>query len=99
MAARDEEVCQRREAVTQRDRALTAESAARANETRAKDEEHKAKQSAAEAQAVLEFFQDRVLAAARPQGQDGGLGIAATGRQALHAAEPQVAPSFADQPA
>ena len=75
VAARDEEVRQRQEAVTQRDRALTAESAARANEARAKDEEHKAKQSAAEAQAVLGFFQDRVLAAARPQGQDGGLGI------------------------
>src|SRR5207302_1489391 len=98
VAARDEEVRQRQEAVTQRDRALTAESAARANEARAKDEEHKAKQSAAEAQAVLGFFQDRVLAAARPQGQDGGLGIDATVRQAVDAAEPQIAASFADQP-
>src|SRR5438876_2235032 len=98
VAARDVEVRQQQEAVTQRDRALTAESAARANEARAKDEEHKAKQSAAEAQAVLGFFQDRVLAAARPQGQDGGLGIDATVRQAVDAAEPQIAPSFADQP-
>src|SRR5947209_4890304 len=97
VAARDEEVRQRQEAVIQRDRAHTAESAARANEALAKDGEHKAKQSTAEAQAVLEFFQDRVLAAARPQGQDGGLGIDATVRQAVDAAEPQIAPSFADQ--
>src|SRR5205823_11206333 len=51
----------------ERDRAVEAE-------VQAKAEGDKAKLSAAEAQAVLNFFQDQVLAAARPQGQDGGLG-------------------------
>ena len=51
-----------------------------------------------EAEAVLDFFRIRVLAAARPQDQDGGLGIDATIRAAMDAAEPSIAESFADQP-
>ncbi len=51
-----------------------------------------------ESEAVLSFFQDKVLAAARPKGQKGGLGIDATIREAVDAAEPLVAKSFADQP-
>jgi hypothetical protein len=52
----------------------------------------------AEMQAVLEFVEDRVLAAARPKGQDGGLGRAVTLRQAIDAALPFVAEGFAGQP-
>jgi len=66
---------------------------------RATEEEQKAKKSAAESLAVLEFFQDKVLAATRPEGQEGGLGKTATIRQAIDAAEPRIAESFRDQPA
>jgi tetratricopeptide (TPR) repeat protein len=51
-----------------------------------------------EAEAVLDFFRVRVLAAARPQDQEGGLGIDATIRAAMDAAEPTIAESFAHQP-
>jgi len=52
----------------------------------------------AETKAVLGFFQDKVLAAARPRGEEGGLGIDATIRAAMDAAEPGIERSFADQP-
>jgi tetratricopeptide (TPR) repeat protein len=69
------------------------------------EQRRKAEKSAAEATAVLTFFRDRVLAAARPKGEqggpkevEGGLGKDATLRQALEKAEPQIAKEFADQP-
>jgi tetratricopeptide (TPR) repeat protein/tRNA A-37 threonylcarbamoyl transferase component Bud32 len=52
-----------------------------------------------ESRAALTFFQDKVLAAARPKDQEGGLGIDATIRAAMDAAEPGIEKSFADQPA
>jgi len=87
-AARAAEAATRKE----RDRAVDAEG-------KAQNEEKKAKQSAAEARAVLDFFQNRVLAAARPKDEDGGLGIHATIRAAVDAALPEIDKSFADQPA
>ena len=57
-----------------------------------------ARESEAEARKVLGFFQDRVLAAARPQGQEGGLGRDATIRAAVNAAEPAIQASFTNQP-
>jgi tetratricopeptide (TPR) repeat protein/tRNA A-37 threonylcarbamoyl transferase component Bud32 len=66
--------------------------------TRATDEEQKAKQSESQAKAVLEFLRDKVLAAARPEGQEGGLGYDVTLREALHAAEKSIATAFVDQP-
>lgn len=51
-----------------------------------------------EAEAVLVFFQNNVLAAARPKDQEGGLGVDATIRQALDAAEPTIASYFDDKP-
>jgi serine/threonine protein kinase/tetratricopeptide (TPR) repeat protein len=65
---------------------------------KAEAEEKKARQKAAESQAVLQFFQDKVLAAARPKDQEGGLGIDATIRKAVDAAEPKIAEAFRDQP-
>jgi serine/threonine-protein kinase len=65
---------------------------------RATKEEQKARQSAAESAAVLTFFQEQVLWAARPRGQEGGLGIEATIRQAVDAAEPKIAEAFREQP-
>jgi tetratricopeptide (TPR) repeat protein/tRNA A-37 threonylcarbamoyl transferase component Bud32 len=52
----------------------------------------------AEMRAVLEFVEQRVLAAARPKGQDGGLGPEVTLRQAIDAALPFVAEGFMAQP-
>jgi len=57
-----------------------------------------AAQSAAESKAVMEFFETRVLAAARPKEQVRGLGIDATIREAIDAAEPQIGEAFVDQP-
>jgi eukaryotic-like serine/threonine-protein kinase len=74
------------------ERAKDAESAARAGEA-------KAKQAESEAKAVLEFFQARVLSAARPKDEQGGLGIQATVRAAVDAAEPRIAAAFRGQPA
>ena len=64
---------------------------------RASREEARATQAAAESKAVLEFFEDKVLAAARPRGQ-GGLGSEVTLRAALEVAESGIADSFATQP-
>jgi eukaryotic-like serine/threonine-protein kinase len=51
-----------------------------------------------QARAVLGFFENRVLAAARPEGEPGGLGKDATIRAAVDAAEPTIEQAFADQP-
>ncbi len=76
----------------ERNRAVAAEAVAKA-------EGEKSRRSAVESAAVLEFFQDQVLAAARPEGQEGGLGRDVTIRKAVDAAEPMVALAFKDQPA
>jgi tetratricopeptide (TPR) repeat protein len=84
---------------TERDRALAAEGKAQANMVKAQAEQEKAKQSESEAKAVLDFFQNKVLAAARPQGQEGGLGKDVTLRAAVEAAESGIEQSFAHEPA
>jgi tetratricopeptide (TPR) repeat protein/tRNA A-37 threonylcarbamoyl transferase component Bud32 len=89
--ARADATRDRDEAQAQRDRAIRAEQGAKANEA-------KADRSAAQANAVMGFFQDRVLAAARPKGQEGGLGKDATIRAALDAAEHEITKAFAGQP-
>jgi eukaryotic-like serine/threonine-protein kinase len=66
-------------------------------EVRAKAESEKARRSAAESQAVLSFFQNQVLAAARPEGQEGGLGKDVTIRKAVDAAVPKIAEAFREQ--
>jgi len=71
---------------------------ARRAEARAIGEREKARRAEAEAKVVLSFFADRVLAAARPQGQDGGLGKDVTVRRAVDAAEPKITAAFPDQP-
>ena len=78
-------------ATTERDRAVAAVAQARA-------EGEKAKRSSAESAAVLRFFQDQVLAAARPEGQEGGLGTDVSLRKAVDAAEPKIAGAFVEQP-
>jgi serine/threonine protein kinase len=51
-----------------------------------------------ETRAVLEFVENRMLAAARPKGQAGGLDRQVTLRQVVEAALPCVGKSFTDQP-
>ena len=65
---------------------------------RATREQARAKSSDTESKALLKFFRDTVLAAARPKGQQGGLGHTVTMREALDAAEPTIAIDFAGQP-
>ena len=67
-------------------------------ESQAKAEREKAVRSAAEAKAVLAFFQDQVLSAARPDGLEGGLGKDVTIRKAVDVAEPMIASAFPGQP-
>jgi serine/threonine protein kinase len=66
---------------------------------RATEEEQKARRSTAETRTVLDFFLEKILAAARPKDQDGGLGRDATIRAAVDTAEPKIATTFRDQPA
>lgn len=47
---------------------------------------------------MLSFFQDNVLSAGRPEGQEGGLGKKVTLRQAVDAAEPQIAGTLTGRP-
>ena len=77
---------------SERDRALRAEAQART-------EADNATRSAAESEAVRKFLEDDLLAAARPEGQDGGLGRDATIRQAVNRVRPKIAGAFKDQPA
>jgi tetratricopeptide (TPR) repeat protein len=64
--------------------------------------ERKAKERAeareAETQSVLEFVEKRIIAAARPEGQAGGLGWDVTLRKVLEAALPFVNQGFPEQP-
>ena len=92
------EAAQRHAAQLQRDRAVQAEESALTNLTKAQDEEKKAQRSESEAHAVLTFFQDKVVAAARPEGQEGGIGRVVTVREALDIAEPSIATDFANRP-
>ena len=52
----------------------------------------------AESIAVLDFVQNRIFAAAGPEGKEGGLGPEVTLRHALQAALPAVQQSFTEQP-
>ena len=68
----------------------------------ANEAERQARQDAerreAETKALLEFVENRILAAARPEGQAGGLGSDVPLRRAIEAALPFVEQSFPNQP-
>jgi tetratricopeptide (TPR) repeat protein len=76
-------------------RALAAETAER---QRADEQARTARERDAETTAVLEFVERMFIAAARPEGHEGGLGRDVKLRQALKAALPEVARKFRDQP-
>jgi serine/threonine protein kinase/tetratricopeptide (TPR) repeat protein len=65
---------------------------------RADQERRIAQTREAETKAVLDFLEQKVLAAARPEGQAGGLGHDVTLRKALEAALPYLDQSFSEQP-
>jgi len=82
--------------------AQLAEAERAEGERRAAEAEKRAKETAeereAETRAVLDFVENNVFAAARPEGQAGGLGRDVTLRGAIEAALPFVKESFRDQP-
>jgi serine/threonine protein kinase/Flp pilus assembly protein TadD len=79
-------------------RARSAERQALFARDNANEQLRQAKRSEARANAVLKFFQDKVLSAGRPKGQEGGLSRDATVREALDRAEPEIATAFAGEP-
>ena len=82
----------------EKDRTADALAAATAARTRADEEKRTAQDRDAETTALLRFFEDRILAPVRPEGQDGGLGHDVKLRQAIEAALPAVDREFADKP-
>jgi len=82
--------------------AAKAERQAKHEALAAAEAEKKAKEIAQEQEAatraVLDFVENKVFAAARPEGRDGGLGHAVTLRQAVEAALPFMDTGFAKQP-
>jgi serine/threonine protein kinase len=77
--------------------ALRAEKDAVAERNHAVEAEQAAKRSEEDVKNVLGFFQEKVLSAGRPKGQEGGLGSKATLREAVDAAEPNIAKAFVDR--
>jgi serine/threonine protein kinase len=85
-------------AIWQAVRATRAEAAAltaAATEKQAKDD---ALERAAETTAVLDFVENRIMAAARPEGLEGGLGRAVTLGKAIESALAYLDKGFMDQP-
>ena len=69
-----------------------------AERTKADAAKVEAQEKAAEANAMGQFFEDKVFAAARPKGQPGGLGAGVTLRDAVVASLPALEKGLADQP-
>jgi len=79
-------------------RARRAEVGALAAAAAEKDARDAAEKQEAETRAVLEFVENKVFAAARPEGQKGGRGREVTLRKAIEASLPHIASSFRGQP-
>lgn len=79
-------------------RAEANEQIAMEKEAEAKRQERFARQNEAKAVSITRFYEDHILAAARPKGYEGGIGKDATLRQALDVATPRISEAFADQP-
>jgi hypothetical protein len=86
------------EAKHQRDQALAARKTTVEERERARKAEEAARRSEQDAKAVLAFFQNNLLAVGRSKGWAGGPTKNVTLRQAVDAAESQVAEAFADRP-
>jgi serine/threonine protein kinase/tetratricopeptide (TPR) repeat protein len=79
-------------------RAAESEQKALAAAAAEKEAKETAEAREAETNAVLDFVRNKVFAAARPQGAEGGLGHDVTLRKAVEAALPFVDKSFTNQP-
>jgi serine/threonine protein kinase/tetratricopeptide (TPR) repeat protein len=91
----------REEAVAARDAAEAERRAAQEQRQRAEEQRQRAEENERQAKAVLEFFQDKVLAAGRPATKDQGgqgLGKDVSLRQAIDAATANLATAFPGQP-
>jgi eukaryotic-like serine/threonine-protein kinase len=86
------------EAKEQRDEAEAAHKATETERDRAVKAEKETKQSEENAKAVLDFFQDKVLSAGRPEGQEGGLGREVKLIDAVNQAREKIGDSFKDRP-
>jgi tetratricopeptide (TPR) repeat protein/tRNA A-37 threonylcarbamoyl transferase component Bud32 len=98
LAERDakEEALQKAEGSARQARAAAAaEEAARLDEAA---QRRRAVESERRARAVLSFLQEKILAAGRPEGQEGGLGKDVTLRKSIDAAAPGIAAAFEAQP-
>ncbi len=84
-----------RQAREEAERERQAAELAKLQEQLAKEDAESRRQ---DTQAVLDFVSDRVLTTARPLGQDGGLGINVTVREAIDAATQHVQLDFEEQP-
>jgi serine/threonine protein kinase len=82
----------------QANRALKAEADAMAAADAEKAARKEAEEHDAETKAVLEFVEKKVFAAARPEGQHGGLGREVSLRKAIESSLPYVADSFTTRP-
>ena len=88
----------RQKAAQEAIRATRSEQAARNAAVSEKAARETAEAREAETQAVLGFVQDRIFAAARPEGREGGLGREVSLRRAIEAALPFVDRGFGEQP-
>jgi eukaryotic-like serine/threonine-protein kinase len=86
------------EAKEQRDEAEEARKATAQERDRAVKAEKETKQSEENTKAVLDFFQDKVLSAGRPAGQEGGLGREVKLIEAVNQARDKIGDSFKEQP-
>jgi eukaryotic-like serine/threonine-protein kinase len=100
-AARDNEqkaLAERSKAEASEENAKQQEAMAKSSEAKALQNEAQARAAEAEVRAVLGFFENNLLAAARPKDQQGGLGVDVTIRAALDKAEQQISKAFHDKP-
>jgi eukaryotic-like serine/threonine-protein kinase len=86
------------EAEEQRESALRSAAREAAQRQKAEAARAEAQAKEAEANAVVKFFEDRVFAAGRPKGEEGGLGHDVPLRDAIRASLPSLTASFKDQP-
>jgi tetratricopeptide (TPR) repeat protein len=82
---------------SERNRAETARQAETAQRLATEEERNRAKDAEVEARTVLQFFEDKVLAAARRKGERGGLGKDVTLQAAVDAAANEIQSSFTNR--
>lgn len=79
-------------------RAQVAEGLARHSLAEVEEEQQRTNEEAEKSKTILSFIEEKVFAAARPEGLDGGLGHEVLLTEALEAALPSVRERFSKQP-